>query len=115
MDIVNFKPLSVLSIIILLSACGTISTVPKTNSDVRSSLVKKDTKCSSISRVYSGVAYDFCTLHPEPNRSIYLNELNVIMLYFYGVDMALSAVSDTLILPYTLVQQEQRGIIKIKN
>ena len=112
MDIVNFKPLSVLSIIILLSACGTISTVPKTNSDVRSSLVKKDTKCSSISRVYSGVAYDFCTLHSEPNRSIYFNEF---MLYFYGVDMALSAVSDTLILPYTLVQQEQRGIIKIKN
>jgi uncharacterized protein YceK len=112
MDIVNFKPLSLLSIIILLSACGTISTVPKSNSDVRSSLVKKDTKCSSVSRVYSGVAYDFCTLHSEPNRSLYFSE---IMIYFYGVDMALSAVSDTLILPYTLVQQEQRGTIKINN
>lgn len=116
MDIKVFRLVLIISAVVWLSACGTVSTVSKTNGDIRAALVKQDTRCSAISRVYSGVAYDFCVIHAEPNRSsIRLNNSDELLLAFYGVDMVVSALSDTLMLPYTIAQQKRQGNIEIQN
>lgn len=111
----KIKTLYIAALMPVITACGTLSTVPKTNSEVRNSLMNQGTNCSSLSRVYSGVAYGFCTLHSDPKRSsIEIANANDLLLAFYGIDMVVSAVADTLLLPYTITQQNQRGTIDIQ-
>ena len=100
-------------LVMSVSSCGSLSTIPKTNAEVRDDLIKKDTRCSSLYRVYSGVAYDFCRIHSYQQGTLF--NANDILLGFYGVDILVSAVADTLALPYTITQQKHRGTIDIQD
>jgi uncharacterized protein YceK len=89
-----------------LSGCGTVNTVMQQDHDAARSLRHQKTYCQSIPRVYSGLAYDFCVLNGSPDPSGFL-------VPFVLLDMPLSAVFDTLSLPYTIYRQATDGNLGI--
>ena len=82
----------------VLSGCGSVSTVLQGDADAARDLRKKKTYCQSIPRIYSGVAFDFCTLNAPPDPT-------GMLAPFVWFDLPLSAVFDTLSLPYTVYRQ----------
>lgn len=82
----------------VLSGCGSVSTVLQDDADAARDLRKKKTYCQSIPRVYSGLAFDFCTLNAPPDPT-------GMLAPFVLLDLPLSAVFDTLSLPYTIYRQ----------
>ena len=91
-----------------IQACGTFTTLSETDQRITSNLTKQNTYCESVPRVYSGVAYDFCKLNSKPKGT----EVDVLV-GFYLLDGVVSAASDTLVLPYTIYQQSEKGSIQI--
>ena len=69
--------------------------------------------CESVPRIYSGVVYDFCSLNGEPNSKKSLDEQQIGPLPWIAVDLVLSGVLDTLVLPYTVYRQNLDGSIEI--
>ncbi|MEK7845186.1 MAG: YceK/YidQ family lipoprotein [Pseudomonadota bacterium] len=62
-------------------------------------------------RVYSGVSYDICILRGKPSHtSLWLGSAPQLMF----VDLALSAVLDTIALLYTIYEQINEGHIHLK-
>ena len=99
----------IILLILCMQGCGTVTTLSETDQRIASNLTKQETYCESISRVYSGVAYDLCKLNSKPTGT----EVD-ILVGFYMVDGLLSAVSDTVALPYTIYQQYDKGSIQIE-
>lgn len=69
------------------------------------SLAEKETRCGSdcnVPRIYSGTAVDMCGLTADN------------LALFALVDLPLSLVADTLILPYTIYAQNKYGNISVK-
>ena len=89
-----------------LSGCGTVLTVLQGEEDAVSDLRKHKTYCQSIPRVYSGLAYDFCVLNAPPEPGGYLAS-------FVVLDLTLSGVLDTVVLPYTIYRQATDGSMRI--
>ena len=58
-----------LSLILTLaiSGCATVKTLPPSTTHVDIEYDGKRSYCDSIPRIYSGVAYNLCTLLGEPN------------------------------------------------
>ena len=102
--------LSAAIVLLSLSACGSISTLSKTDKEISSDLKRKNTYCSEVTRVYNGVGYDLCVLNARGNIVPIDNQL---MLGFYAVDICASAVVDTPTLPFTMVSQSNYGSIPI--
>lgn len=97
---------------LMLSGCGTIDTVFREDAVASQELKERKTYCGGVPRIYSGVTYDFCSLHaPEPeNGATYIGPAsNQAML----LDMAVSGVLDTLLLPYTIYRQHSDGSLII--
>lgn len=103
-----------LAVIAALAGCGSMRTLPSESAiNVRDGELK-GTRCDSIPRIYSGVVYDFCWL---------LGDSKTAGAGFVGqdgaavtlplVDMALSGVTDTLALPYTIFRQRRDGSIEL--
>lgn len=90
-----------------VSGCGTITTLTD-EEGAADNLAKWKSGCSSIPRAYSGVAYQFCNLD-APARSGSHWAAPPILL-----DMAVSGVADTILIPYTGYLQYQQGDIKIR-
>ena len=104
------KITALFSIFWVAAGCGTISTVASSDSSVERKLTKANTYCVSIPRIYSGVFYDSCHLHAKPEgSSFYYPD----WLMLYGVDVVVSGVTDTVMLPYTIYKQVDSGSIKI--
>ena len=80
-------------------------TLTSSDNGVERKLEKIGTYCGAIPRIYSGVVYGMCKLHAEP-QYVY-NDPGLFMLV--GMDLMLSSVVDTLVLPYTIYDQSQRG------
>ncbi len=100
------KKISLLSTSLLLAACGSMKTVTKSNFEIGYDLYKNDTKCTSTTRIYSGVTYDFCRFHAENTGS----SNNVLVSAFYVFDIAFfSPIADTALLPLTIYQQVSYG------
>lgn len=91
---------------LVLAGCGTVSTVLQDDATAAQGLRKQKTYCQSIPRVYSGLAYDFCVLNAPPDPT-------GILVPFVLLDLALSGVLDTAVLPYTLYRQGVDGNIGI--
>ncbi|MEO6680143.1 MAG: YceK/YidQ family lipoprotein [Pseudomonas sp.] len=89
-----------------LSGCGTAVTVLQDDADAARGLRKQKTYCQSIPRVYSGLAYDFCVLNAPPDPTGVLVPLVLL-------DLSLSGVLDTVVLPYTIYRQGVDGNISI--
>tara|TARA_R110002072_G_scaffold298269_2_gene471963 strand:- start:10675 stop:11001 length:327 start_codon:yes stop_codon:yes gene_type:complete len=100
--------ITLMSICIVMSGCGSISTIPESNSTIRSELVGKKTKCNWIPRLYSGVAYGFCRLHAKPTQFY-----EAFTLDYYIFDIVISGAVDTLALPYTAYLQYKTGSIEL--
>lgn len=90
-----------------LSGCGTITTVGN-EKGAADDLASAHSNCKTIPRTYSGVAYNVCTLD-GPQRYGVHNPMQTVVL-----DLALSGVADTLVLPYTVYQQYERGSILVR-
>ncbi|GAA3919316.1 YceK/YidQ family lipoprotein [Litoribacillus peritrichatus] len=97
-------------LVLLLSGCGTVNTVFRDEYVVHVNMKEVKTKCSSISRIYSGVSYDLCLLHAEPSSSPLILSAPVP---FVLVDIALSGVADTVLLPYGIYKQVDAGNIEL--
>ncbi|MFN3354549.1 MAG: YceK/YidQ family lipoprotein [Pseudomonas sp.] len=91
--------------------CGTVTTVLQEDRATVQSLKAKKTYCQSVPRVYSGVAYGLCALHAPPNSGSGL-WLNSVPWAF--IDVPLSGVLDTLVLPYTVYQQNVEGSLELR-
>src|SRR5471032_2081625 len=93
-----------------LAGCGTIQTVVRSDEAAANSLKKQNSFCGSVPRIYSGVTYDFCTLHAPPGPGIdeqTMSNANPIVL----IDAVISGALDTLLLPYTIYRQQVDGSI----
>ncbi|MCF5141006.1 YceK/YidQ family lipoprotein [Pseudomonas sp. WS 5532] len=96
---------------LVLGGCGTVTTAFREDGDTVRTLKAKKTYCQSVPRIYSGVVYDLCVLHGPPNSASGI-ALNDVPWAF--IDVPLSAVLDTLILPYTIYQQNVDGSIELR-
>ena len=97
-------------IMIFFSGCGTTTTLTNVDSDIKSKLARSNSSCEKITRVYSGVAYDFCRLQSTPDSSFYNP-----FLVAYLVDIPFSAVTDTVVLPFTIYNQSNNGSLDVAN
>ncbi|MBF7143152.1 MULTISPECIES: YceK/YidQ family lipoprotein [Pseudomonas] len=103
------KTKAIAIIIFLLEGCGTIKTNIADDSSIASKLALRKTNCGVIPRIYSGVAYNWCTLDASPTSLRGWNPTLESTL----LDAALSGVADTLALPYTLPLQLREGSINL--
>tara|TARA_R110001599_G_scaffold84623_1_gene227814 strand:- start:97 stop:366 length:270 start_codon:yes stop_codon:yes gene_type:complete len=67
--------------------------------------------CKGIPRVYSGISYNACLLYGEPNANGTLSSINGVPTFL--IDSAFSLVADTVVLPYTIYTQVNKGNIKV--
>lgn len=105
--ILSMKKILMLGVIsVVLSGCGSVSTVLQGDADAARDLRKKKTYCQSIPRIYSGLAFDFCTLNAPPDPT-------GMLAPFVLLDLPLSAVFDTVSLPYTIYRQIEDGNLSI--
>lgn len=104
------KVLLVLVSVVVLSACGTVTTLSSSDQNISNDLSRGESYCESLPRVYSGVAYDICKLNSKPSGTAI-----DLVVGFYLLDGILSAATDTLVLPYTVVKQSEKGSTQIVN
>ncbi|MFK3971203.1 YceK/YidQ family lipoprotein [Pseudomonas sp. NPDC087358] len=90
-----------------ISGCGTIVTLSN-EKGAANELASWHSNCQTIPRVYSGLAYEFCTLN-GPER--HADESAASAAAF---DLVLSGIADTLVIPYTGYQQYQLGNIQVR-
>ena len=102
------KHLLIVLSLTLLSGCGTVTTLTSSDSEIARNLNKKNSGCVSVPRVYSGVAYNMCKLNSNGNSIYFLPMVGV-----YLVDSVFSAATDTVVLPYTVNEQKQRGSVNL--
>ncbi|EIK95613.1 hypothetical protein PMM47T1_16043 [Pseudomonas sp. M47T1] len=95
---------------LLLSGCGSIITVVRDDRVTSEYLVEARSYCGAVPRVYSGTIFDFCVLHGAPEDE---NNYTSTPPIFHLLDLTLSAVVDTALLPYTLIRQNQDGSIEV--
>ncbi|EGH19789.1 putative lipoprotein, partial [Pseudomonas savastanoi pv. glycinea str. race 4] len=105
----HLKIQCLLLLTLALTGCGTINTTFRPDSVAGEKLTDWKSNCSSIPRVYSGVMLDFCELNAEPKQSSAYQKTNAPEWVL--LDMGLSGIVDTLLLPYTIYQQNQYGYI----
>lgn len=94
---------------VFLASCGSFNTLTRDDNAIARSLIKQNTHCTGITRVYSGVAYDFCILNSQQAGIVFEP-----LALFYVVDALVCTVTDTLVLPYSLHQQRERGNIELR-
>jgi len=104
------KNILLLVMLFYLAGCGSIETPSNTDGRIARDLDKRGTYCETVPRMYSGVAYDFCHLHSRPASTT-----GSTFLELHLFDMGLSAIADTIALPYTAYRQATVGSIKLEN
>lgn len=103
--------LALLGGVLVQGGCGTVTTVLREDNATVHALKAKKTYCQSVPRIYSGVAYDLCVLHGPPNSGSGVS-LNDVPWAF--IDVPISGVLDTLVLPYTIYRQSVDGSIELR-
>ncbi|WP_462383767.1 YceK/YidQ family lipoprotein [Pseudomonas sp. Marseille-QA0892] len=92
-----------------LSGCGSVDTLTNERS-AANDLARWDSRCGAIPRVYSGVFYQFCNLNSPPRHQHDPKTSPESILF----DMGLSAIVDTVVIPYTAYQQIRQGSIEVR-
>lgn len=95
----------------LLCSCGTIKSLNTSDNEVEINHYLVKTNCEEISHIYSGVQYDLCLLNSE--RKSVPSRFQLGPLWLTSVDILLSAVTDTVVLPYTIYQQVTKENLKV--
>ncbi|WP_237065512.1 YceK/YidQ family lipoprotein [Microbulbifer guangxiensis] len=94
---------------LVLSACGSFTTLTKSDREIAANLKRQESNCETLPRIYSGVSYNLCKMNSNKN-SIYFNW----QLGFYFVDSVASAATDTIALPLTAYRQVKNGNLQIE-
>lgn len=102
------KQFSIFVMPVLLTACGTTTTLTSSDREIAANLKRQESNCESLPRIYSGVAYNLCKMNSN-NNSIYFNW----QLGFYFIDSVASAATDTIVLPVTAYSQAKNGSLQI--
>ncbi|MFG6202745.1 YceK/YidQ family lipoprotein [Pseudomonas retamae] len=97
----------------LLGGCGTIQTVARNDQAAVDGLKEQKSYCGAVPRIYSGLAYDFCTLNAPLASGIDPDEHRNAAIPVVLVDAVVSGALDTLLLPYTIYRQQVDGSIVI--
>ena len=93
-------------------SCATVKTIDPPKNHVNISHYGKKSYCNVIPRIYSGISYNFCLLYGEPSKRVNIgSSFNDVP--FVVIDTLASAISDTVVLPYTIVMQANKGAIKV--
>ena len=113
----------IFSMSVLVTGCGSLMTLPRSEMAIKNSMEKHETKCASIPYVYSGVAYSFCWLHAEIDEDVLspknkgaehpdhnYNGLGILL----PAEFVLSGAIDTIALPYTVYKQSKNGSINLE-
>lgn len=98
---------------LLLNGCGTIQTVVRNDQAAVDGLKEQKSYCGAVPRIYSGLAYDFCTLNAPLASGIDPDDHRNAAIPVVLVDAVLSGALDTLLLPYTIYRQQADGSIVI--
>lgn len=98
-----------------IAGCGSVRTLSSDNVAKVDDLELKGTACGdTLPRVYGGVVYNICVLSGNGHeRGGPLYRIGLMEYPAPVIDMGLSAVADTLVLPYTLYRQNQDGSIQM--
>lgn len=114
----NLNRLLILACLTMTTGCGSFMTLlPGSENRLQRIGFSERTYCKSIPRVYSGVSYDVCTVFIGPPAPIGTErDAERAKRFFpgYMMDIALSLVVDTLVLPYTIYRQYKDGNIAIR-
>ena len=102
-----------LPVLMILTSCGSITTVAQPEHIVAKNLREEGSSCTSLPRVYSGVVYCACRMMGDP-APIHTWQSTDKEAYRWLLDMAASTVVDTLLLPYTATLQSQEGNIRLR-
>lgn len=90
--------------------CSTIHTIKNAEDGV----VVKGSYCKSIDHVFSGIEYNWCKLHGEPNSN-YDPRSSKGDFEYVGIDSLFSFVGDVIVLPYTLYKQMSSDPIAVRS
>lgn len=101
-------------ILLVLStfSCATIKTINPPKNHINISHYGKKSYCENIPRIYSGLSYNICLLYGEPSKSVNIGS-SFNNIPFVVIDTAFSAITDTVVLPYTIVMQVDKGSLKV--
>lgn len=106
------KKISLIFLMIVCSACATVKTVDPQRNRITVEYRGAKTYCETIPRIYSGVTYNLCMFYGEPNRQV-TPAMSAILIPYRITDTVLSAVADTIVLPYTLFLQHEKGAMLV--
>ncbi|MBZ9780843.1 YceK/YidQ family lipoprotein [Pseudomonas sp. REP124] len=90
-----------------VSGCGTIKTLTD-EEGASDNLARWKSNCQTIPRAYSGAAYQFCNLNGPARSGPHWAAPPIVL------DMAVSGIADTILLPYTGYLQYEQGDIQIR-
>lgn len=93
--------------IAMLSGCGTVKTL-NDEKGAADDLARWQSNCNTIPRAYSGASYQFCNLNSPQRSGAHWSAPTI------ALDLVVSGIADTLVLPYTGYQQYQHGDIKVR-
>ncbi|QJC82447.1 YceK/YidQ family lipoprotein [Pseudomonas umsongensis] len=94
-------------VVVAISGCGTFKTLTD-EEGAADNLAKWKSNCHSIPRAYSGAVYQFCNLDGPPRSGPHWDVPSI------ALDMAISGIADTILIPYTGYLQYQKGDIKVR-
>jgi len=98
-------------LVLLCFSCATVKTIDPSQNHVKISYKGKKSYCKEIPRIYSGISYNACLLYGEPSKTARIDSLNGVP--FIIIDSAFSVVTDTIVLPYTIISQANKGYIRV--
>jgi uncharacterized protein YceK len=104
------KPITLAAVLLTsLTGCGTLNTLPPDGTAAGHKLAKWRSHCDAVPRIYSGVMLDFCRLNAAPPTD---STGDLAGARWMIIDITLSGIADTLVLPYTIYLQSQYGSIQ---
>lgn len=96
----------------LISGCATVQTVDAQLNNVSIRSEGSKSHCEKLPRVYSGLGYHFCMFYGEPNNNVDADD-SKFWIQLHLLDAVLSAAADTVVLPYTIYLQNEKGSMTV--
>jgi uncharacterized protein YceK len=108
------KLIVVVILAVFIAGCGTLKTTALDEPRIEIGTKSKKSLCTEIPRIYSGVFYNVCWLNRETNINNTYSP-NRRGVPYIVVDMVMSGLLDTILLPYSIYKQVEVGSIKVES
>lgn len=92
-------------------SCATVKTLDPPLNHVEIAYKGKESYCKNIPRIYSGISYNACLFYGEPSTETNIDAINNVPVVL--IDSAFSLITDTVVLPYTIITQVNKGDIRV--